>query len=89
MTDRWPESIRVDMEALSALVLYRTPDGWRYAIYANGIMDGRLPELPPTVDEVEAQGALIALIEAGTGKRVDSSWTSEKEGWWTADAELK
>ncbi|MFV0251705.1 MAG: helix-turn-helix domain-containing protein, partial [Beutenbergiaceae bacterium] len=35
-------STRGPMSQLSALVLYRTPQGWRYAIYSDGVMDGRL-----------------------------------------------
>ncbi len=77
MSDQlWPESVRGPMAQLSSLVLYRTPTGWRYAIYADSVMDGRLTEIEPDEVEAVAQEALIRFIEAGTERRFAPSGPS-------------
>lgn len=85
----WHESVRGPMSQLSALVLYRTPQGWRYAIYSDGVMDGRLTGVKVDDGESAAQEALIRFIETGTGKTVHAAWTSTEPNWWTAEASLE
>lgn len=74
------------MLPLSSLVLYRTPTGWRYAIYAGGVMDGRLDEVPADAAETDAQGALVALVEAGYGRRIQVDWQMTDPDWWVTEA---
>jgi hypothetical protein len=75
------------MEPLTGLVLYRTPQGWQFAISAGGgIVDGRLPDTPLAADDSETQAVLLGLIEEWSGRTVQATWRSDQPDWWTADA---
>ena len=74
------------MHDLSALVLYRTPRGWRYAIYAGGVMDGVLLNVSFSASDEEAQDALLEFIQNGTGRLIDVKWRQPKPDWWEASA---
>lgn len=86
MEGNWPQRIREEMQPLSALVLYRTPTGWRYAIYAGGVMDGRLDDVPVEAPETDAQRALVRLVEEGYGRPIQVDWRVTDADWWTTDA---
>ena len=76
----------MDSEDLpTSLVLYRTPKDWRYAIYLAGVADGRLLDLHPSASEVEAQNALVDLVEDGIGRRIRVNWKTEGDDWWSTE----
>ena len=82
----WPEGIRDEMQPLSSLVLYRTPSGWRYAVYAGGVTDGRLGDVASDAPEAEAQRALVRLVEEGYGRPIRVEWKVTNTDWWVTDA---
>ena len=68
------------------LVLYRTEDRWRYAIYNEaGILDGYLPGLSPCVALEVAQATLLADVERHTGLDYEAKWAQDKPDWWSAE----
>ena len=82
-----PQGFIDRLEPLTALVLYRTPRRWQYAILAGGgILDGHLHDVPLSAEEGDAQAALLELIERWTGKTVDATWRATEPDWWAADA---
>ncbi|GAB4587062.1 hypothetical protein [Nocardia sp. IFM 10818] len=70
-------------------VLYRTAECWRYAVYLRdptGIMDGYLPDIPPSAAVAEAQAELHQRAELAHGRKVHMRWeASGKPDWWTAE----
>jgi len=82
----WPANIRDEMQSLRAMVLYRTPVAWRYAIYAGGVMDGRLSSVPVDAPEIRAQAALVRMVEDGYGRPIRARWRATDSGCWVADA---
>lgn len=86
VTGNWPERIRDEMQPLTSLVLYRTPSGWRYAIYAGGVMDGRLDDVPTDAPEAVAQRALVRFVEEGYGEPIQVQWRPTDPDWWVTDA---
>jgi hypothetical protein len=84
--ERWAESIREEMQPLSFLVLYRTTECWRFAVYAGGVMDGRLQQVPVEASEQVAQRALFDLVEGGYGRPIRAEWRRTDPDWWTAKA---
>ncbi|MFD8733593.1 hypothetical protein ACFV06_01605 [Streptomyces sp. NPDC059618] len=69
------------------LVLYRTPDRWRYAVYftgPDGIADGALTAPPPSSEPDIAQAALLHKTEELTHRQIEVLWsTSDHPDWWT------
>ncbi|MGW1965531.1 hypothetical protein ACWCPD_35400 [Streptomyces sp. NPDC001935] len=69
------------------LVLYRTPDGWRYAVYFTGpvgIADGALADPPSSSEPDLAQTALLRKAEEFTCRRLEVLWqASDQPDWWT------
>jgi hypothetical protein len=64
------------------LVLYSTPEGWRYASYsASGVMDGRLSDIPADGPPQAAQEALHRRMEEAVQQVLTVVWSSgEKPG---------
>lgn len=73
----------------TSLVLYRTLDGWRYALYfaePSGVADGALrePAPGPTSEPGIAQAACHRKAEELTRRRLEVSWrASDLPGAWT------
>jgi len=67
------------------LVLYRTPQGWRYASYsASGVLDGRLSGIPADSPPQDAQEVLRRLMEEGLQQALTVAWAADEQpGWWT------
>ncbi len=86
MDGTWPERIRDEMQPLTSIVLYRTSTAWRYAVYAGGVMDGRLYDVPADASEAVAQRALVRLVEEGYGKHILVDWKLTTPGWWATEA---
>jgi hypothetical protein len=84
----WAESIRREFGIPTSFVLYRTPEGWRYALYSpDGVMDGRL-DLSVEADELDAQRTLLAMVERGVGRALNANWESTQPHWWTAQVSI-
>ncbi|MEU3794607.1 hypothetical protein [Streptomyces fructofermentans] len=70
------------------LVLYRTVDRWRYAIYFTeplGIADGTLNDPAPASGPGTAQAACHQKAEEVTHRRLEVLWSaSDEPEWWTA-----
>lgn len=86
MSGSWPERVRDGMQPLTSLVLYRTPSGWRYAVHAGEVMDGRLDDVPTDAPEAVAQRALVRFVEEGSGRPVQVQWRRAQPDWWVSDA---
>jgi len=70
------------------LVLYRTPERWRFAMYlaAGGVLDGYLSEPDPDCEPACAQTALELRAEEVAGRVLRVAWrTSDKPDWWTGE----
>ncbi len=71
----------------ATIVLFRTPDRWRYALYFSeprGVADGCLAHPGADSEPGEAQTAARAKAEQIAGQSLAISWqTSEEPGWWT------
>ncbi|MFE4977681.1 hypothetical protein ACFRAR_36930 [Kitasatospora sp. NPDC056651] len=69
------------------LVLYRTPDRWRFAVYfeaPGGIADGFLDRPAPTCEPEPAQAALHLRAEELTHRELEVSWQpTDRPDWWT------
>ncbi|MER5863732.1 hypothetical protein [Kitasatospora sp. NPDC002040] len=69
------------------LVLYRTPDRWRYAAYFEGpagIMDGGLADTPVSSRSVTAQTALHRTVEEFTRRQLVVCWEpGDQLDWWS------
>ena len=71
-----------------ALVLYRTPERWRFAVYlvAGGILDGYLSEPDPACEPALAQAALERRAEELAGRALRVVWrVTDKPDWWTGE----
>ena len=71
----------------TTLVLLRTPDRWRYAVYFTGpagVADGALAD-PPTSSEPDiAQAALLHKTEELTHRQLEIRWhESDRPDSWT------
>ncbi|MFH8395448.1 hypothetical protein [Streptomyces sp. NPDC018036] len=70
------------------LVVYRTPDGWRYAVYftgPDGIADGALAGPPPSSEPGITQAALLHKAEEPTRRQLEVLWrASDRPDYWTA-----
>lgn len=73
----------------TAIVLYRTPDRWRFALYLtkpDGVADGALADLPPSCPLATAQAAVKTLAEEFCGKEIDDvAWKATDPDWWTGE----
>ncbi|MFD8645792.1 hypothetical protein ACFV14_36415 [Streptomyces zaomyceticus] len=71
----------------ATMVLFRTPDHWRYALYFSeprGVADGYLARPGSDGEPDDAQAAAHAKAEELAGRPLTISWrTGEKPGWWT------
>ncbi|MFE7529512.1 hypothetical protein ACFU7Y_27880 [Kitasatospora sp. NPDC057542] len=69
------------------LVLFRTPDQWRYAVHfeaPGGFADGFLDRPAPSCDAELAQAALRLKAEEITHRELEVSWQStDQPDWWT------
>lgn len=69
------------------LVLYRTPDRWRFAIYfeaPGGTADGALDHPAPSGEPETAQAALHRRAEELTHRQLEVSWQpTDRPDWWT------
>jgi hypothetical protein len=72
------------------LVLYRTPDRWRFAIYGDtgNVADGYLDTSIGT-DVEEAQGALVSRASDIAQISLTVSWHTSQPGWWTGDVTVR
>ncbi|WP_330180585.1 hypothetical protein OHB26_29855 [Nocardia sp. NBC_01503] len=88
MTDERPAG-RSRWGTPTTLVLYRTPDRWRHAVYLSdpdGVLDGSLPDIAPTCAVEQAQSDLHRRVELANGRRFHLSWhEADKPDWWTAE----
>ncbi|MFJ8785370.1 hypothetical protein [Streptomyces sp. NPDC102476] len=69
----------------TSLVLYRTPDGWRYAVHFTGpagIADGTLAGPPPSSEPDIAQAALVQKAEELIHRRLDVLWYAPDQPDW-------
>jgi hypothetical protein len=75
----------------AALVLYRTADRWRYALFfaaPGGVADGALDQPPPTASPEAAQAACLRKAEEFTGARLTVVWrAADDPGWWTGSVQ--
>lgn len=71
------------------IVLYRTPERWRFALYLrkpDGIADGALADLPPSCPLATAQAAVKTLAEEFGGQEIDDvTWKAAGPDWWTGE----
>ncbi|MFC9792959.1 hypothetical protein [Streptomyces sp. NPDC057695] len=71
------------------VVLFRTPDEWRYAVYLadpGGVLDGVLPDVSPEGSPESAQEAMHLRIEDAFQQPVRMAWApTGKPDWWTGD----
>ncbi|MCX4918923.1 hypothetical protein [Streptomyces sp. NBC_00687] len=71
----------------TTLVLYRTPDNWRYAIYFTGppgVADGALADPPSPSEPDVAQAALLHKAEELTRRQLEVLWrASDQPDSWT------
>ncbi len=71
----------------TSLVLYRTPDGWRYAVHLTGpagIADGSLAGPPPSSEPHIAQAALVRKAGELPHRRLDVlRHVPDQPDWWT------
>ncbi|MFE4361019.1 hypothetical protein [Kitasatospora sp. NPDC056800] len=71
----------------ATLVLYRTPNRWRYAVYftgPGGIADGGLDEPAPSCEPVIAQTAMHRKAEELTHRTLEVTWQeADQDGCWT------
>jgi hypothetical protein len=69
------------------LVLYRTPERWRFALYfegAGGVLDGALDRPAPDGEPGAAQAALHRRAEELTHRELEVRWQPGGEpDWWT------
>ncbi|MEV7778476.1 hypothetical protein [Kitasatospora sp. NPDC088351] len=69
------------------LVLYRTPDRWRYAVYfenPRGIADGALDRPAVSCEPETAQAAMRLKAAELTCRELDVDWAAtDQPGWWT------
>ena len=86
MTGNWPERARDEVQPLTSLVVYRTPRGWRYAIYAGEVMHGCLDDVPTDEPEAVAQHAFVRFVEEGSGWPIRVQWKRAGPDSWVADA---
>jgi hypothetical protein len=74
----------------TSLVLYRTPDGGRYAVHFTGladIADGPLAGPRPSSEPDIAQAALVQKAEELTHRRLDVLWHApDQPDWWKPTA---
>lgn len=70
----------------ATLVLYRTPDNWRYAVYFTGpagVTDGALADPPSSSGPDVAQAALLHKAEEFTRRQLEVLWReSDQPDWW-------
>ncbi|WP_327243012.1 hypothetical protein [Streptomyces sp. NBC_01320] len=73
----------------AAVVLFRTPLKWRFAVYLaepGGVLDGALPNESPGGSPESAQEAMHRWIEDTFQRPVTMAWTpTDKPDWWTGD----
>ena len=70
-----------------AVVAANNGTGWAFSIDGDDRFDStNLPGVLPASTEVEAQAAVVHLIESVTGRDVDASWTELNADTWTATA---
>ncbi|GAA2157055.1 hypothetical protein GCM10009760_58750 [Kitasatospora kazusensis] len=71
----------------TTLVLYRTPDRWRFAVYftdPRGVADGGLDHPVPSCEPEIAQAALHRRAEELTHRKLDVAWQEAGQpGCWT------
>ncbi|MET8451950.1 hypothetical protein [Streptomyces sp. NPDC005209] len=71
----------------TTLVLYRTADRWRYAVYFTepaGITDGALADPVSSSEPSTAQAALLRTTEELTRRQLGVLWReSDRPDWWT------
>ncbi|WP_405989015.1 hypothetical protein [Streptomyces sp. NBC_00986] len=70
----------------TTLVLYRTVDGWRYAIcftQPSGVADGALNDPAPSSEPGNAQAACHKKAEEFTHRRLEVLWreSDQPDGW--------
>ncbi|MFF9070283.1 hypothetical protein ACF09E_33560 [Streptomyces sp. NPDC014891] len=69
------------------MVLFRTANEWRYALYFSdpgGVADGRLPHPGPGGTPDEAQTAARAKAQEIAGRPLTISWRPDTApAWWT------
>ena len=71
----------------SAVVLFRTPLKWRYAVYftdPGGVLDGGLNDVPADSAPSPAQTAMHDWIEDTFHRSFAVAWAdTDKPDWWT------
>ncbi|MCF3133816.1 hypothetical protein [Streptomyces olivochromogenes] len=71
----------------TTLVLYRTADRWRYAVYFTepaGVADGALTDPASSSEPGTAQAALLRTAEELTHRQLGVLWReSDQPDWWT------
>jgi hypothetical protein len=69
----------------TAVVLYSTPEGWRFALTTErrAIVDGTLGQ--PELSAVAAQHEMLRRLRQTDEVELDGSWTTTQPGWWSAN----
>ncbi|MFJ9447887.1 hypothetical protein ACIRRH_39575 [Kitasatospora sp. NPDC101235] len=71
----------------TTLVLYRTPERWRYAVYftgPKGVADGALDHPAASGEPESAQAAMHRKAEELTRRELEVTWQeTDQPGWWT------
>lgn len=70
------------------LVLYRTAERWRFAVYlaAGGVLDGYLSEPGRDCEPSLAQAALERRADELAGRVLRVAWrAADKPDWWTGE----
>ncbi|MEU3727161.1 hypothetical protein [Streptomyces sp. NPDC031705] len=84
---RTPKPHRLALGTPTTIVLYRTPDRWRYAVYfagPGGVADGALGAPSPSCEPGAAQAAAVRKAEELGRRRLEVRWHAAHEpGWWT------
>jgi hypothetical protein len=71
----------------SAVVLFRTPAEWRFAVYfaePGGVLDGALTHEPAASSPESAQAAMHHWVQDNFQQPVTVTWTAgDQPEWWT------
>ncbi len=73
-------------------VLYRTPERWRWAIYADGVYDGSLLTTPADSSVERAKSDFLAMLHEVQGVDYQATWHASvtdppgrSSDWWDVD----
>ena len=76
-----------DPDVPIAVIAAHHQSGWAYSIRGDGVQEASfLPGVSPDASELDAQSALVRLVEEATGRAVQAEWTEVDVDTWCAAA---